>query len=91
MPKVKKNKQTPKISAKKIDLSKDGKKLLFSPVKKNKLLHGRKFRQNPDLEAFYNFVHENNLRVEACEILFQLIEDRKRTLVKDKKRVTPRK
>ena len=66
-----------KMPAKRIVLTADGKSLLFSSVKKSKLLTGRKFRQNPELEAFYNFVHENNLRIEARDIVVQLIENRK--------------
>ena len=77
MPKTRKNLSTKKIPAKKVILSQDGKNLLFTSITKNKLLIGKKFRQNPELEAFYQFVHENNLRAETCHVLFQLIQERK--------------
>ena len=86
MTKAKGSKEATKVFTKKVVLSKDGKKLLFTSVKKARLLQGRKFRQHPELGAFYHFVHENNLRVEACGVFFQLIEERKRESVKDKRR-----
>ena len=66
----KKRAKPKKVFAKEVVLSEDGKRLVFSSVKTNKLLNGRKFRQNPELEAFYRFIHENNLRAEAYDVFF---------------------
>ncbi len=45
-----------------LDLSADSKNTLAGGVPKN-------FRQQADMEAFYRFVHENDLRDEALTIL----------------------
>lgn len=37
----------------------------------------KKFRQSPEIEGFYRFIYENDLRVEAFEIIDRIIEDRK--------------
>ena len=37
----------------------------------------KKFRQSPEIEGFYRFIYENDLRSEAYEILDQIVERRK--------------
>ena len=81
----KKRGKAKKVFAKKVVLSKDGKSFSFSSIKQTKLLNGRRFRQNPELEAFYRFVHENNLRAEVYDILFQLVAKRRKDSPKGRK------
>jgi hypothetical protein len=47
-------------------------KTMTAKEKKAELIKG--FRNNSDIENFYRFVHENNLRVEA-KVLMQTILD----------------
>lgn len=37
----------------------------------------KKLRQSPEIEGFYRFIYENDLRSEAYEILEQIIARRK--------------
>lgn len=37
----------------------------------------KKFRQSPEIEGFYRFIYENELRVEALEIIDKLLAARK--------------
>lgn len=37
----------------------------------------KKLRQSPEIEGFYRFVFENDLRQEACDIIERLLADRK--------------
>lgn len=37
----------------------------------------KKFRQSPEIEGFYRFIYENDLRTEAYDILNQIIDRRK--------------
>ena len=37
----------------------------------------KKFRQSPEIEGFYRFLYENELRVEALEIVDKLLVVRK--------------
>jgi len=37
----------------------------------------KKFRQSPEIEGFYRFLYENELRVEALEIIDKLLVSRK--------------
>ena len=37
----------------------------------------KKLRQSPEIEGFYRFVFENDLRVEAYDIIDRLLNDRK--------------
>ena len=37
----------------------------------------KKFRQSPEIEGFYRFISENDLRVEAYTILEQIVSRRK--------------
>jgi len=38
----------------------------------------KKFRRSPEVEGFYRFVYENDLRFEASEIIDQLILRRRK-------------
>lgn len=48
----------------------------------------KRFRQSPEIEAFYRFVHENDLREEALKVLNLIREEREeqRLLEKEKKK-----
>ena len=37
----------------------------------------KKFRQTPEIEGFYRFIYENDLRVETFEIIDRISEKRK--------------
>lgn len=37
----------------------------------------KKFRQSPEIEGFYRFIFENDLRIEAFEILARISNERK--------------
>lgn len=60
----------------KVKLSKDGTSIDF--VQSDNLPTSvKKFRQSPEIEGFYRFIFENDLRAEAVEILDQIIVRRK--------------
>ncbi len=48
----------------------------------------KKFRQSPEIEGFYRFIYENELRVEALEIIERLLVARKDKSKKPKAAVT---
>ena len=50
----------------------------------------RNFRTAPDIENFYRFVHENDLRAEAKKVLELIVSERK-ALAKKKKKTRGRK
>ena len=37
----------------------------------------KKFRQSPEIEGFYRFIYENDLRTEAFEIIDRISQERK--------------
>gem|GEM_PF-4732270 len=37
----------------------------------------KKFRQSPEIEGFYRFIYENDLRTEAFEIIDKIAQTRK--------------
>ena len=37
----------------------------------------KKFRQSPEIEGFYRFIYENDLRTEAFEIIDRISQNRK--------------
>lgn len=37
----------------------------------------KKLRQSPEIEGFYRFIYENDLRAEAYQILDQIVAQRK--------------
>ncbi|HRK07138.1 MAG TPA: hypothetical protein PLZ57_05165 [Pseudobdellovibrionaceae bacterium] len=60
----------------KVQLSKDGSSISF--VQSDSLpTSTKKFRQSPEIEGFYRFVYENDLRVEAYQILSRILIRRK--------------
>ena len=60
----------------KVKLSKDGSSIDF--VASDNLPSSiKKFRQSPEIEGFYRFIFENDLRAEAVEILDRIIHRRK--------------
>jgi hypothetical protein len=60
----------------KVKLSKDGSSIDF--VQSDNLpTSTKKFRQSPEIEGFYRFIFENDLRSEACDILELIIQRRK--------------
>jgi hypothetical protein len=60
----------------KVKLSKDGSSIDF--VQSDNLpTSTKKFRQSPEIEGFYRFVFENDLRSESCEILGRILGRRK--------------
>lgn len=62
--------------AEKVKLSKDGSSIDF--VQSDNLpTTAKKFRQSPEIEGFYRFIFENDLRGEALEILEGIIQRRK--------------
>jgi hypothetical protein len=62
--------------ADKVKLSKDGSSIDF--VASDSLpTSSKKFRQSPEIEGFYRFVFENDLRGESLEILDRIIQRRR--------------
>ena len=60
----------------KVKLSKDGSSIDF--VQSDSLPTSiKKFRQSPEIEGFYRFIFENDLRSEGAEILDRIIQRRK--------------
>lgn len=60
----------------KVKLSKDGSSIDF--VASDSLPTSvKKFRQSPEIEGFYRFIYENDLRGEGLEILDRIILRRK--------------
>ncbi|MES2857346.1 MAG: hypothetical protein V4692_15860 [Bdellovibrionota bacterium] len=60
----------------KVKLSKDGSSIDF--VASDSLpTSTKKFRQSPEIEGFYRFLFENDLRAEGVDILDRIISRRK--------------
>jgi len=60
----------------KVKLSKDGSSIDF--VQSDNLpTSTKKFRQSPEIEGFYRFIFENDLRSEGFEILDKISQRRK--------------
>ncbi|MES2964887.1 MAG: hypothetical protein V4760_13430 [Bdellovibrionota bacterium] len=65
-----------KKNPEKVKLSKDGSSIDF--VQSDSLpTSTKKFRQSPEIEGFYRFIYENDLRAEAVEVLERIIVRRK--------------
>ena len=60
----------------KVKLSKDGSSIDFV-ASDNLPTSTKKFRQSPEIEGFYRFIFENDLRAEGFEILEKIIARRK--------------
>ena len=77
-----------KKTPEKVKLSKDGSSIDF--VQSDSLpTSTKKFRQSPEIEGFYRFIFENDLRSEAAEILDLIIQRRKED--KDESKVAAKK
>jgi hypothetical protein len=67
----------------KVKLSKDGSSIDFV-ASDNLPTSTKKFRQSPEIEGFYRFIFENDLRSEGFDILEKIIsrrrEDREETV-----------
>lgn len=60
----------------KVKLSKDGNSIDF--VQSDSLpTSTKKFRQSPEIEGFYRFIYENDLRTEAVEVLDRILVRRR--------------
>ena len=74
--------------AEKVKLSEDGSSIDF--VQSDSLPTSiKKFRQSPEIEGFYRFIFENDLRAEGAEILDKIIARRREDRGEETK--TPRK
>ena len=62
--------------AAKVRLSKDGNSIDFT-ASDTLPSSTKKFRQSPEIEGFYRFIHENGLQKEAYDILCRIIAERK--------------
>ena len=59
----------------KVKISKDGESIDF--IQSETLANPKKFRSSVEVESFYRFVHENDIRRESLEIIERLIVGRK--------------
>ncbi len=69
----------------KVKLSKDGSSIDFEQSD-NVPTSLKKFRQSPEIEGFYRFVYENDLRQEAFDILNKIVSSRKNKKTKSKRK-----
>ncbi|HEX4923780.1 MAG TPA: hypothetical protein VFV50_06830 [Bdellovibrionales bacterium] len=69
----------------KVKISKDGKSINFAQSEQLPA-SPKKFRQSPELEGFYRFLHEHDLRKEAAEIIDRILFTRKAAKSAAKKR-----
>lgn len=65
-----------KKNPEKVKLSKDGSSIDFV-ASDNLPTSTKKFRQSPEIEGFYRFIFENDLRAEGFDILEKIIHRRK--------------
>lgn len=59
----------------KVKISKDGSSIDF--VQSDTVVNPKKFRSSVEVESFYRFVYENDLRKEALDVIERLIGQRK--------------
>ena len=59
----------------KVKISKDGSSIDF--VQSETLANPKKFRSSVEVESFYRFIHDNDLRKEALEIIEKICIERK--------------
>jgi len=59
----------------KVKISKDGASIDF--IQSETLANPKKFRSSVEVESFYRFVHENDIRRESLEIIERIIAGRK--------------
>ncbi len=63
----------------KVRISKDGSSIDFTQSETP--VNPKKFRSSVEVESFYRFVHENDLRKESLEIIERILAKRKATKV----------
>lgn len=71
---LERNKETRLSQSKKVKVTSDG-NIDFTMGEVPSSL--KKFRQSPEIEGFYRFIYENELRVEALNIIENLLVARK--------------
>lgn len=59
----------------KVKISKDGASIDF--IQSETLANPKKFRSSIEVESFYRFISENDLRKEALDIIERIIAERK--------------
>jgi hypothetical protein len=59
----------------KVKISKDGASIDF--IQSETLANPKKFRSSVEVESFYRFVHENDIRKESLEIIERIVAARK--------------
>ncbi len=59
----------------KVKISKDGSSIDF--IQSDVLANPKKFRSSVEVESFYRFVHENDIRKESLDIIERIIGVRK--------------
>ena len=59
----------------KVKISKDGASIDF--IQSETLANPKKFRASVEVESFYRFIFENDLRKESLEIIERLVAERK--------------
>ena len=59
----------------KVRISKDGSSIDF--VQSDTLANPKKFRSSVEVESFYRFIYDNDLRKEALEIIERIVASRK--------------
>jgi hypothetical protein len=59
----------------KVKISKDGSSIDF--IQSETLANPKKFRSSVEVESFYRFVHENDIRKESLEIIERIVSQRK--------------
>lgn len=68
----------------KVKISKDGNSIEFVPSE-TMPVSPKKFRASPEVEAFYRFVYENDIRREAHQIIDKIMKFRKASKVTARK------
>lgn len=64
------------MATQKVKVSEDGTSIDFQ-ASENLPMSPKKFRQSPELEGFYRFIYENDLRREASIIIDKIMMIRK--------------
>jgi hypothetical protein len=59
----------------KVKISKDGSSIDF--IQSETLANPKKFRSSVEVESFYRFVHENDIRKDSLEIIERIVAARK--------------
>jgi hypothetical protein len=73
------------MSTEKVKISKDGKSIAFVASEQIPT-SPKKFRQSPEIEGFYRFIFENDIRKEALEVIEKLLVQRKAAKIAARRR-----